>query len=268
MNDKLRIMVGVNTLTSVDNLAYSNHMQFWYRLGKNHPDKMFGFNTPHRSGIDAMRNHTAKVALDNDFDYILFIDDDVLLPFNNCDPLQRLLDCNTDIAAGWTVIRGYPYNNMFFKYDDKKNLLFYNEFKTNDKGLIECNAVGFSCCLIKCDLLRKVPPPFFVTGPRSTEDVYFCVKAKTFNPDVTIVVDPIVKTSHILGSEIIDPDNRDAYKTYQETCNPYLLQQAKEIYSRGDEYLNMVEDPTEENINKFYYKDKPLKEELEEMGVK
>lgn len=249
----MKIMVGINTLTVLDRLAYSNHIQFFYRMGKNHPDKQFALNTPNRMSIDRMRNLTGKVALENSFDYLLFLDDDVLLPFDNgLDPLQRLIDCNADIAAGWTIIRGYPFNNMFFKYDDKKRLVNYNKFELNDKGLIECDAVGFSFCLISCQLLKKVPPPWFVTGPYNTEDIYFCVKARLNNPDCSIVVDPKVKTGHILGSEIITPENVEAYKRYSEECDPDLKISVKEIVARGDEYLKMVEEPTKENVKDYY----------------
>ena len=61
------------------------------------------------------------VALENEVDYVVFIDDDVLLP-TDIDSLGRLKSANKHIIAGWTVIRGYPYNNMFFKSNEKGGL--------------------------------------------------------------------------------------------------------------------------------------------------
>ena len=92
-----KILVGVNTLTAVSQPIYSNHCQFWYRFGRSYPQFDFMLNNPRRMSIDNMRNMTAKVALENDVDYILFIDDDVLVPI---DTLGRLLACDADIAAG------------------------------------------------------------------------------------------------------------------------------------------------------------------------
>ena len=78
------------------------------------------------------------------------------------------------------------------------------------------DAVGFSCALIKADVIRKTPSPWFVTGGYNTEDIYFCIKAKLNNPELTLVVNPLVKTAHILGPETIHPDNREAFTEYMK----------------------------------------------------
>lgn len=240
-----KVMVGVNTLSVLDRLAYSNHCQFWFRLGRNFgPEWSFAFNTPPRMSIDRMRNQTAQIALENDFDYVLFLDDDVLVPK---DGLKQLLDAEADIAAGWTIIRGYPFKNMFFQYGDESKSLTHTEdkdFKFDEKGNILCDAIGFSFCLIKCDLLRKLPKPWFVTGTQHTEDVYFCIKARQHFPDTSIVVVPDCKTGHIVGSEIIEPNNRDAYRTFMESCYGDVLPKElpKEAIARGDEYIQRIED--------------------------
>ena len=248
MSDKrTKILVGVNTLTSIDQAVYSNHCQLWFRLGRRYVDCDFAFYTPRRASIDRMRNEVAKLAVTHDFDYVLFLDDDVLVPHEG---LAALIQDNADIAAGWTVIRGYPFDNMFFKYDDesRKSLRKYNDFVVNEKGVIECDAVGFSFCLIKVSLIKKVPTPYFVTGPYNTEDVYFCVKARVHNPECTIIVDPNVKTGHCLGSEFIDPANREHYKNFFKAAYPEQIEEEKGIVARGDGYLKMVEHPSPENI--------------------
>jgi hypothetical protein len=248
MSDKrTKILVGVNTLTSIDQAVYSNHCQLWFRLGRRYVDCDFAFYTPRRASIDRMRNEVAKLAVMHEFDYILFLDDDVLVPHEG---LAALMQSDADIAAGWTIIRGYPFDNMFFKYDDeeKKSLKKYNDFVVNEKGVIECDAVGFSFCLIKVSLLKNVPTPYFVTGPFNTEDVYFCIKARVHNPDCTIIVDPNVKTGHCLGSEFIDPSNREQYIDFFKKAYPDQVKDEKPIIARGDGYLKMVEEPTPENI--------------------
>ena len=50
--------------------------------------------------------------MDQEAEYLLFLDDDVLVPM---DGLQKLMDCNSDIAAGNVCIRGYPFDYMFFE---------------------------------------------------------------------------------------------------------------------------------------------------------
>ncbi len=244
-----RILVGVNTLTSIDQPVYSNHCQFWFRLGRSYTDCEFGFYTPRRASIDRMRNEVAKMAIAHNFDYVLFLDDDVLVPI---DGLAKLMKANADIAAGWTIIRGWPFDNMFFKWEDpdkKEHIGRYPEpFEYDEDGNIPCAAVGFSFCLLKVSHLRKVVPPFFVTGTNSTEDVYYCIKSQKQIPDTKIVVVPSVVTGHLLGSEFITPENRPHYKTYARAAYPEMISDDKPIVARGDGYLAMVEDPTPANV--------------------
>lgn len=231
-------MVGINTLTSIDNPVYSNHCQFWFRLGRSMPEYDFALYAPRRSSIDRMRNETAKLALAHDFDYVCFIDDDVLVPI---DGLTRLINADKDVVAGWTIIRGHPYENMFFKWDGD-GLIKWNDPPQSD-GLLEVGAVGFSFVLIKTELIKKIPPPYFVTGPFNTEDIYFCVKAKKYVPDFSIFVDLDVKTAHCLGPEYIDPGNRPAYKEYFEKTYPEQIE-TQPTSNRADDYLEMVKDAT------------------------
>lgn len=230
----MKIMIGVNTLTAVEQPVYANHMQFFFRLGRN-TEHEFAMNTPRRMSIDRMRNMTAKIALEQEYDYVLFIDDDVVIPINS---LQKLIDADKDIIAGWTLIRGYPFQNMFFKYQEGK-LSHLQEFEPDSNGLVEVDAVGFSYALIKCSLLRKVNPTWFVTGPYNTEDIYFCIKAKTVVPETSIFVDTTIKTWHILGPEMIGIENRETYSEYYKKTFPELIDPIH-LIDRDEEYLKMV----------------------------
>lgn len=215
-----KVLVGINTLTTVEQMAYSNHMQFFFRLGRNHPDDNFILCNPRRMAIDRMRNWCARlVCEDPEITHLMFIDDDVLVPF---DTYTRLLACDADIAAGSTLIRGYPFQNMFFKYTENGNLKNYEDkdHVYNKENLLEVDAVGFSCCLIKADIIRKMQSPWFVTGGYNTEDIYFCIKARRDNPETTIVVDTSIVTKHILGPETIDRMNKQDFITYMKATRP------------------------------------------------
>ena len=247
---RTRIMIGVNTLTSIDRCVYSNHCQIWFRLGRNFPEIDFILNNPNRMAIDSMRNMTAKLALSSECDYIIFIDDDVCVPIDFLTRMLKAVKDGADIVAGWTIIRGYPYQNMFFRAAGPGALTYYEdkdfpEDLANNDGILPVAAVGFSCVLIKCELLKKVEPPYFVTGPYNTEDVYFCLKATEAYPECKIVVDTNIKTSHNLGSEYIDPLNKLLYKKYVEELSPEILKQSPEIDT------SKKEDTPEENETSY-----------------
>lgn len=211
----MRILIGINILNSVKAQAYISHMNAIFRWGRQYPDDQFMLYTPERMSIDRMRNTCAKIALESNCDYLMFVDDDVII-----EPgvLKSLLDADKDIVAAETYIRGYPYPPMFFKFGPERKSSYYYEFKDHvgPDGLVECDAVGFSCVLIKCELLRKLVPPYFVTGEGFTEDVFFCIKAKAQLPETTIYTDTKQPTGHILTSEAIHPVNRDALRRLHE----------------------------------------------------
>lgn len=240
-------MIGINTLTTIDQPVYANHLQFFFRLGRHFDESTtFAINTPRRMSIDRMRNMTAKLAVESEFDYLMFIDDDVIVPI---DCLKKMLAADKDIVAGHTIIRGWPYNSMIFKHPlkdgivDRTGLEFLNEWKSEDleaDGLLNVDAVGFSCVLIKVSLLKKLAPPYFVTGSHNTEDIYFCMKARQFYPETSIFVDPTIITTHCLGTEYISPENKEFYKEYYKKT--YNDQEPLKDNSgdRGQEYLDSI----------------------------
>lgn len=226
----MKILVGVNTLTSVDQLVYLSHCQFWTRTVKQYPNDEFMFFAPHRMSIDNMRNASVKVALQNNCDYLLFIDDDVIVEPHT---FKSLYECKLDVAMALTFIRGYPFDPMFFKFDEmKQNLKRFIGYEKHigDNGIVTCDAIGCSCVLFKTWLFKEIEEPWFVTCKNCTEDVYFCLqmhdKIKT---PFTIGVDTKVPTAHKLGSEYINPASREALLTYYETLNPKLERSKPEL---------------------------------------
>lgn len=236
---KLKIAVAINSLVSTTQPAYSNHIQFFFRLGRDYPNVDVCLVNPSRMSIDRLRNMAAEVALDQELDYLLFVDDDVLLP---TDGLTKLLNLDADIAAGDVLIRGYPFDHMLFRYTDasKASML---PLKTVPKrlGPLKVDAVGFSFCLIKVSLLKKVFKPFFITGPTNTEDIYFCLKARKNVPDCTIRADTSIQCGHILWAEMINPQCKENYKKYLETQYPeYLKKPLDQQGDRGDAYVKEI----------------------------
>lgn len=225
-------LIGTNVLTSVHSYSYGNHCQMWFRLGRNTEDN-FIFYSPQRSTIDRMRNESARVALENEADYLMFIDDDVLLPIVLGSTAYDILKkADLDIVAANVMIRGYPFEPMWFKKEMKGNqitLPYYRDWKKKkDKdGVLrkDVGAVGFSCVLIKTSLLKKLTIPYFITGSNHTEDIYFCLKALEEYPKVKIGVCVDLICGHILTPEIVTAKNRSNLKDFCEAENPDLLKE-------------------------------------------
>lgn len=235
------VVVGKNSLTNAPYEVGTNHEQFWYRLGRQFKHINFLYVNPARMSIDRMRNLVGETALQYGADYLLFLDDDVLV---QRDGFERLLACKADIAAGKVVIRGYPFDWMVFQPKGKDKDGLYACKTLPDSGIVPCAAVGFSFCLIKTSILKDIPKPWFVTGLHNTEDIYFCVKAKQANPKVKIVVDCSVQCGHILWPEVMDQRNREEYRKYYLKMNPHLKAEEakKKKADRGIDYLKEVKE--------------------------
>ena len=211
--ERQRIVVGTNSLVSTTQPAYSNHCQMWFRLGRMYPEIDFIYVNPPRMSIDRMRNFCATTAMEHQASHILFIDDDVIIPYP-FDFLAKLLACKAPLAAADVIIRGWPFLHMFFKYTkDKRGLNSVKHVKA-PLGPIEVDAVGFSCCLIDVGYLKQLEAPYFVTGLTNTEDIYYCLKLRDKFPESRIVVDTSIQCGHILSAEIIEPQNLKNYREY------------------------------------------------------
>ena len=216
-----QIVVGTNSLCEAQYPAYTNHCQMWFRFGRQYQDYDFIFCNPARVNIDTMRNLTCKVALERKAEYVLFVDDDVLVPF---DGLRNLMDFDCDICAGNVLIRTPPFDYMFFKKDGE-NIRPFVEDELDGKSFLSeydnLTAVGCSFTLIKTSLIAKLKQPYFLTCGNCTEDIYFCVRALQQVPKATIRVDLTVECGHIMWPEIITPRNRKQYLQYLREANHY-----------------------------------------------
>lgn len=246
---KLKITIAINSLVATRYLAYSNHIQLFFRLGRNHPNIDFILVNPERMTIDRMRTMAADVALDTESDYLCFIDDDVLVPFNKDgygrDWLDKLINANADLVAGDVIIRGYPFNHMLFRWDKSKSGMLQMPRVPKRRGVIPVDAVGFSLALIKVSLLKRLSKPYFITGPNHTEDIYFCLKAQQEYKRVKIKADTSIVCAHMLWDEVISSVNKKDFKRYYEAQNPQLLEDAKDKskggHWRGLNYLKVVQ---------------------------
>lgn len=241
----MKTLVGVNTLESVSSFVYSSHCKLWVEMKAKFPDDEFLFYTPYRMSIDNMRNDCARVALEQKCDYLMFIDDDVIVKPNVYESLRA---ADKDIVMALTYVRGYPFHPMFFKEFEtldlangkiRKNLTFHDDYEDSvgEDGLVKTGAVGFSCVLIKVDMIRSMTPPYFVTGPGHTEDVYFCLKAAAeLDPAPSIYVDTKVSTGHLLMPDAVSDEN---VKKLREFYKPEL-DEKDAVKFRMKEHIELV----------------------------
>jgi hypothetical protein len=122
------------------------------------------------------RERLATMALDLGADHILWLDSDIVFPATTA---VRLLAHNEPVVAANYVRRQKPYKGVAYKtIGDWQNPVSY---EVQDE-LVDIEGIGMGCLLMKTDIFREIPKPWFEFGwsPESNdflgEDMLLCRK--------------------------------------------------------------------------------------------
>ena len=176
-------------------------------------------------GVVEARNIAAKQALEVNAKYLLFLDDDVLLPHKTLVRFLELMENNDD----WDVLTGIVPT----KTDNAPPCIFKAghpgpfwdwEFNTQ----FEIDLCGMACCMIRTSVLRRVGEPWFEwyresqqgANAEEGEDVGFCRRVKEAGG--TIVADGGVLCGHI------DRDTGKVYCVDTKDRKPFRSEAARE----------------------------------------
>ena len=145
------------------------------------------------------RNDIARKAVTNNFDYVLMIDSDIILPN---DTLVNMTENPVDILLG-CYLHGHKDQKheveLFkFKQSGYKERYTYAEMPNAPRILIKGG--GFGCAFINVDVFRKLPFPWFKfqlfeNGDVLGEDLYFCQSAMA--KGYRIFADTRVRCGHL-----------------------------------------------------------------------
>lgn len=157
--------------------------------------------------IYAARNELAALAIQNEFDYVLWLDSDMVFP---PDTLERLMvtmrEHDLDIVTGLYFRRVPPYSPVLFdrlEYETA-NVTSWSEFESIPPTLFEVGGCGFGCVLMKTDVFLDVQAKFgnmFAPIGNNGEDVAFCIRARECG--FKIFCDPTVICGHV-GYSVVD----------------------------------------------------------------
>jgi GT2 family glycosyltransferase len=183
----MKILIAIPTFESI----YPDTYQSVWNLEKGGHDIEFWF----ARGYDCAtaRNNIAQHAIDIDADYVLMVDNDVVLP---TDTLVNLLDDPRDVCLGY-----YAHRNRDNRYTGRVSVCklgWYNypleseytaeemaEERSLENYKIRIHGGGMGCALIRTDVFRKIQYPWYDWVNYSdenrgmlSEDLYFCEQCK------------------------------------------------------------------------------------------
>jgi len=194
----VKILLGMPCMRSI---PYKTTMSLLTTCQKGYVEPMIVEGSLIYDSRDAIANY----AIDNNYDYVLYVDSDMVF----CkDDLMKLLSHNVGICSGLYVKRDGTNENVAYSKIITRRRFPYRAPKlivdTSTSGFGSVSACGFGFCLIKVSVLKCMAKYFkslFEPYKGLGEDAAFCHKArrcgfKTF-------IDRDVKLGHV-GSKVYD----------------------------------------------------------------
>ena len=205
----MKIMIAVPTFETI----YPDTFKAIYDLDGGGHDLSFEFVR----GYDCAtaRNRIAQKTLDMGVDYVLMVDNDVVLPK---DALLNLLDDPKDVCLGYyahrdsdNVYRGRtcvcklltPNGTRYFNYplDSEYSGEELAELSAKGEYKIRIHGGGMGCALIKASVFSRISYPWYdwvnyKSKGMLSEDLYFCEQCK--KASILIYTDTRVNCGHML----------------------------------------------------------------------
>ena len=186
----MKILIAVPTFENI----YPDTFKSIYDLNTEGHEVLFEFVR----GYDCAtaRNRIAQMAIDKNTDYVLMVDNDIVLPK---DVLIDLTDDIKDVCLGYyahrdgdNIYRGWTCVCKLYDDSGKKYFNFplkseyaaeeLRQLKEKGQYKIEIHGGGMGCAFIKTDVFRKLKYPWYdwvnyADDHRGvlSEDLYFCV---------------------------------------------------------------------------------------------
>ena len=209
-NEDLRILIAVPTFESI----FPDTYQAIWDLDKCGCTADFRYVR----GYDCAtaRNHIVQTAIDGNYDYVLMVDNDTVLPK---DALKNLLDEPVDVCLGYYAHRGssneYSGRQNVCKYLNEMGFPWFNypfeseftakelhELRDRGEKKIRIHGGGMGCAFIKVDVFRNMEYPWYDwvnyedRHGMLSEDLFFCEKCKM--SQIPVYTDVRVGCGHIM----------------------------------------------------------------------
>jgi len=175
---KKRILIAIPTANNIESETFKSI----YRLSvpkdyETHFECFYGYN------VDQVRNLIADFAIKNNFDYVLCVDSDIVMPTYT---LEALLLADRDVVTGVYrqrfLEKNVPEIYVHNEYGGTTNIDI-NELMSKQE-IFEIAGCGFGGVLVKTEVFKKVGYPYFYYkdsidfSETISEDTFFCLRAK------------------------------------------------------------------------------------------
>lgn len=155
------------------------------------------------------RNKLSEYAVKGEFDFVLWLDSDMVFPPDTLERMLKTLDEHEeiDILNALYFRRGAPFSPVAFdvlELNDKGECN-YKDMEVVPSELAEIAGCGFGCVLMRTDCLLDIAGKYggnvwFTPIGNVGEDCSFCIRAR--NEGYRIFCDPTINIGHMAYSPV------------------------------------------------------------------
>lgn len=166
--------------------------------------------------IYTSRNNLALQAMKTEFDYMLWLDSDMVFQQDLLIKMKQVMDeKDLDFLTGLYFRRVPPFTPVLFDQLDiaEDGSCTWTDWKDVPEGLFKIGGCGFGCVLIKTDVLFDVQAKFgemFNPIANMGEDLSFCWRARQCGYDIWC--DPSLVCGHV-GYTVINDKFYESYRS-------------------------------------------------------
>lgn len=182
----MRILIAIPTVRPVEIQFIQSLLPCIMGYSGSNKEITYGIFSPANYCIDASRNQIVEHAIKEKFDYIFWIDSDIIMPQNT---LSKLFEADKDIVSAVYPYKIMPVESIVAKKYGEDGRYEDIDIDKLNSGLIKVDGIGFGCVLTKVDIFNKINKPYFVYTPDMGEDIYFSKKAQEVGFDIWLDTD-------------------------------------------------------------------------------
>ena len=146
------------------------------------------------------REHLVIAALNYSADYIMFLDSDQIIKPDTIDRMAAHLENGEDIVTTLIFRKDPPFQPCIFSHQEELpnrqiGLKYYDVANEDLTKPFYVQSCGLGCAMIKTDVFKKIPQPWFLPRPYTGEDISFMYEA-TAKYGYKILCDPTIEIGH------------------------------------------------------------------------
>lgn len=225
-----RVFIGIPGFAGIQPECQENIGRMLFRLGRD-TDYEILFRIVVKSEQFRARNALVNEARQAEADYLLMLDDDMIIP---PDLLQRMMVHDKDVTGALYYQRGGAYHPVVMQINNRDDGTFSCSFLSAtdpmimQPGLYPVDVIGGGCMLFKMHVFDKVLEPYFWWEANNGTDIAICRRmlGQGYQP----YIDTSIELGHlgnkaIVNSRTIPLDGRimqEANQSLQDDLKEYL----------------------------------------------